>query len=113
MIYTQWPNECNSKFFSFNSKPKDNVLTTEFISGRTVGFLKNSKNIMTISCSIRFDKTEQDIFWNWFNDDLGQTAGAFICPALGDKYYKFTSIPEPEDTNQRFRVLKLEIKEIY
>lgn len=55
---------------------------------------------------------ELPTFWDWFNDILGQTAGAFSCGALGDGYYRFIQIPDPEDTDTLNRVLSLELEEV-
>lgn len=112
MLTTQWP-DVNQKFFAFNSEPKNNVELTEFKSGRTIGFQKNSKKIMLINCSIKFSKDELNRFWNWFNDVLGQCAGCFSCPALGNNLYRFVSVPKPQDTELQNRVLTLEIEEVF
>lgn len=103
----------NSKFFAYSSKPKENTITSEFISGRTVSVQANTKKIMIHSFNVKFTKTELNAFWTWFNDTLGQTANGFYCPAIGDKVYRFTSIPEPQDTDQRTRVLSCEVEEVF
>lgn len=112
MLQSTWPNGCNTKFFAFNSKPKDNVQLTEFISGRVVGYRKNTKAQMQIKCQVRFSKNELATFWSWFNDTIGQTSGAWLCSALGTGYYRFISVPEPQDTEQKYRILSLEIEEV-
>lgn len=112
MIIHEWP-QINDKFYAFNSKPKENTTVTEFMSGRRIGNQINSRNIMTINCSIRFTKEELNTFWNWFNDELGQLSGVFSCAALGNKNYQFVEIPEPQDTDQMFRKLSLVIEEVY
>lgn len=113
MTITEWPSNINSKFFAYNDKPKENTTITEFMSGRTIGNQINSRNIMTINCSILLSKTELSSFWNWFNDDLGQLSGAFHCAALGSKNYRFTEIPEPQDTELQYRKLSLSFEEVY
>lgn len=111
MTIVNWPTNVNQKFYAFNKKAKENVELTENLSGRTVGHKINTKNQMIFSCSLKVSKAEEDIFWNWFNDTLGQTAGYFYCAALGTKLYKFISVPEPQDTNQTHRELSMEIEE--
>lgn len=114
MIQVNWNSNVNTKFFAFSDKPKDNVELTEYLSGRTVGYQRNTKKIMTFSCSLSLRvKDELPAFWNWFNDELGQTAGAFYCPALGSKLYRFVSVPSPSDTTRTKRTLTMEIEEVY
>lgn len=113
MIITQWPENVNQKFYAFSSEPKDNVKLTEFKSGRTIGYQLNTKKIMIYNCSVRLSKNELNLFWNWFNDILGQCAGSFTCPALGEKFYRFVSVPKPQDTELQNRVLSLEIEEVF
>jgi len=113
MVVSNWPNTINKKFFGFNSKPKENTKLTQFISGRTVAYQANTKKIMTYNFSLSLNNTELAAFWTWFNDDLGQTAGAFSCDALGSNNYRFVSIPEPQDTDTNNRVLSLEVEEVF
>lgn len=114
MIVVAWNNEVNTKFFAYNDQPKDNSRITENLSGRTVGFNINTRNVMTIKCSLRLEvKIELPKFWEWFNDVLGGCSGAFTCPALGNKNYRFTSVPSPNDTDLQYRELNMEIEEVY
>lgn len=114
MTLVTWPNNVNKKFFAFNEQAKDNTIITENLSGRTTGKQINTRNIMQFNCSIKLDKPEElSAFWDWYNDTLGQTAGAFTCSALGDKQYRFTDTPSPSDTNQKYRILDLSIEEVY
>lgn len=111
-VYT-WPNTIPSKFFSGNDKPKKNTETTSFLSGRQVSWQLNTKKLMTLKVKLELTKTELALFWTWYNDVLGQNANAFTCPALGSSTYRFVSIPDPEDTNQKSRVLNMEIEEVF
>lgn len=111
MTIYNWPN-VNKKFYGFNKKAKENVILNENLSGRTIGHKINTKSLMTFSCFLKLSKTEEDIFWSWFNDTLNQTAGNFRCDALGSQIYRFVSIPDPQDTNQRSRELSMEIEEV-
>lgn len=111
-VYT-WPSNINTKFFSGNDQPKENTETTSFLSGRQVSWQVNTKKIMTYKLKLKLTKTELADFWTWYNDVLGQNANAFSCAALGTGAYRFTSIPSPEDTDQKTRVLSMEIEEVY
>ena len=114
MIMTVWPSAVNDNFFGYKDNPKNNVQKTEFIAGRTIGFQVNTKKSKTIECSLRLKvDTELDAFWDWFNDELGQTAGWFTCPALGDGYYQFTDVPSPANTDRIYRKLTLKIEEVF
>lgn len=114
MIFTNWKSGVNTKFYALSRQPKANTELTEYSSGRVVAWQKNTKKQFAISCSLMLRvEDELPLFWSWFNDELGQTAGAFKCEALGDKYYRFTSVPSPSDTDTVYRVLNLEIEEVY
>lgn len=123
MVVVDWPENVNAKFFAYNEKPKNNIELTEMASGRVVGRKLNTRNIMTFSCSLYLKrKTELKAFWKWYNDTLGGTAGAFRSVALDKaqglssdevRYYRFSELPEPQDTNQLYRVISLQIEEVY
>lgn len=114
MILINWSSSVNTKFFSMSVKPKENTEKTEFLSGRQVSWKRNNKDIMQYKLKLNLTVgTELNAFWDWFNNDLGQTAGAFTCSALGNKYYRFNSVPEPEDTDTTYRTLSLDIEEVY
>lgn len=119
MIKVNWNSNVNTNFYAYNTKPKNNITITENLSGRAVGYQANTKNIMVIKCSLRLSIQELNIFWSWFNDTLNQMAGSFYCSALDNalgktnQLYRFTSIPEPEDTDLNYRDLSLEIEEVY
>lgn len=114
MIYVNWSNLVNKNFFSMSSKPKENTEITEFLSGRSASWKRNSKDIMTYTLKLRLEVGDElNAFWYWFNNQLGQTANAFICDAIGPKLYRFVSIPEPQDTDTNYRTLELEIEEVY
>lgn len=113
MTVTSWSANVNSNFFGFNDKPKDNTKKTSYLSGRITAYQANTRNVMTFSCSLQLSKEELSTFWTWFNDELGGTAGVFTCPSLGNRHYRFVEIPEPQNTNQQFRVLSMTIEEDY
>ena len=113
MTVNAWPNNINTKFFSGNDKPVANTQTTSFLSGRQVSWQINTKKLMSYTLKLELSKTELALFWTWFNDVLGQNANAFTCPAIGNGTYRFVSIPTPDDTKQTYRVLSMEIEEIY
>lgn len=113
MTITNWSESVNSNFFGFNERPKKNTIETKYLSGRITAYQANTRNIMTFSCSLQLSKIELEAFWAWFNDELGGLSGVFTCPILGSRYYRFAEIPEPQDTNQKFRVLSMTIEEVY
>ncbi|MDY3723477.1 MAG: hypothetical protein SOZ96_12945 [Treponema sp.] len=108
-----WPETIPSRFFSGNDQPKANTETTSFLSGRQVSWQINTKKIMTYKMKLQLTKEQLSLFWTWFNDVLGQNANAFTCPAIGSGTYRFVSVPSPEDTNQKTRVLSMEIEEVF
>lgn len=116
MIAVNWPSQVNTKFFAGKRNAKENVELTENLSGRVVGHKINSKSLMKISVSLRMTKTEQSTFWYWFNNTLCQTSGYFYCSALGsnaNQLYRFTSIPEADDTDQKANDFSMEIEEAF
>lgn len=115
MTIEPWSNSVNKKFFSFSKKPKENATVTEFLSGRTVAYKNNERDLFTYSCNIDLDKEsgELEAFWTWFNSSLGGLAGVFSCDAIGSAYYRFTSVPEPQDTDQIRTTLNLNFEEVY
>lgn len=112
MNVVAWPSNVNTKFFAYKPKPIGNTKKTSFISGRNISFQINTKNLLEFSCSLKLTKTELNAFYSWYNDVLGQDSGAFTCAALGNKYYRFTDIPDPQDTDQKTKVLALSIEEV-
>lgn len=113
MTVTEWSAEVNTRFFAFSERPKGNTKETEYASGRVTAYNTNTRAVMTFSCSLQLTKAELSAFWKWYNDELGGRAGAFTCAALGDRHYRFSDIPEPQDTNQLYRVLSMDIEEVY
>lgn len=113
MTVVEWPSTISTSFFSGNDQPKANTETTSFMSGRQVSWRINTKNLMTYKLKLQLTKAQLALFWTWFNDQLGQNANAFTCPAIGNGIYRFVSIPSPDDTNQTKRILSMEIEEVY
>lgn len=114
MTVVNWDSEhVNTKFFSFNKKPKDNTKKFSSVNGRVIGYRTNTKDLMEISCRLRLNsKTEENNFWNWFTNVLGGCSGYFSCSALGSAIYCFSEVPEPEDTELTGRTLSLAIEEV-
>lgn len=113
MEIIDWDENINTKFYSFSKKPVENTKMTEFMSGRRIGSQINTKKLMFFTCKLRLTKAEEDLFWTWFNDELGQTVNCFTCPALSSNYLQFVSIPEPDGTDQKWTTLNLEIQEVF
>lgn len=113
MILINWPSGVNKNFFGMTSHPLSNTETTSYISGRVVSWQRNTKKLMSYSLKLLLDvNTEIPLFWSWFNDSLGQTAGAFTCDAIGTSAYRFTEVPSLEDTDQNKTILNLTIEEV-
>lgn len=112
MILSSWPSNLPEKFYGLKNGFKDNAVVNEYMSGRVNGFVKNSRAIMTKTLYIRLTKSEQTIFWNWFNS-IGGVLASWSCSAIGTAYYRFVSVPTQEDTDQKTNVFKLELEEVY
>lgn len=100
----------NTNFYDYSAKKIDNSVMTEYTSGRKVGYLKNTKNAMTIECSLLLTKTETATFWTWF-DGIGGVTGIFKCSALGSGNYRFLEVPSPT-TSQEWTTLAMTIEEV-
>lgn len=112
MTISNWPETVNTRFFGYQKKPKENAIVSEFVSGRVSGYKKNSFLQFIHSCSLLLTKEETAEFWEWF-EEMGTTTGAFTCTALGSGYFRFVSIPSPQDTDQMYTTLDMEIEDIY
>lgn len=116
MIQVNWPSNVNTKFYAGKRSAKENVELSKNLSGRVTGHKINSKDVMQFSVSLTLTKAEQRIFWNWYNNNLCQTAGYFYCAALdnnSEQLYRFTSKPDVQDTDQRKNEFQLEIEEAF
>lgn len=111
MTIHTWPTGVNTKFFSYSKQPNDNSIVSEFISGRVTGYKRNTRSQFHYNCKLILTKDEEQIFWEWFNDF--SLVGAFECAALGSGYYRFVSVPSPDDTDQQFTKLNFEIEQVY
>ena len=107
MTYTAWSASVNTKFFALTNSYSENTSTSEFASGRKVTFLKNTRFIKTIKCSLSLGMKNGE-----YNDVLGGTAGVFTCPALGRGFFRFKSAPS-ESAGLLQRKIEMEIEEIY
>lgn len=112
MTISTWPEDINNSFFSFQKQPKENTVVSDFSSGRVSGYKKNSRQQFIYTLSVRFSKEEEALFWEWF-EEIGTILGAFSCSALGTGYFRFVSIPSPQDTDQTHTTLELEIEDLY
>ena len=75
MIYVEWPQTVNKKFYSVSRSPKPNVKLTEFESGRTTGILQNTRFVFNVNCSLTLKcKNELPAFWKWYTESLGGCA---------------------------------------
>lgn len=114
MNIVNWNSNVNTKFYAYNSVPKENVRESTYASGRVTAILQNTRFVHKITCSLRLKVADElPAFWTWYENTLGGRAGAFTCSALGSSYYRFTSEPSEENTDRLYRELKLEIEEVY
>ena len=117
MTYVEWPYTVNTKFFKGTNKPEENTQTTEYVSGRRVVILRNTRFVFDFKCSLGVTATERNAFWAWFTDTLGGCAGVFHCAALkrtnnSTEYFRFKEIPD-ESEGQKNRVFSFELEEVY
>lgn len=117
MIIKEWPVAVNTKFYKGTTKPEDNVITTEYTSGRKIAILANTRFVFDIECDLSVNATERNAFWKWFTEQLGGCAGVFHCAALrrtatSTEYFRFKGTPS-ESEGQKFRKLSFKIEEIY
>lgn len=112
MTIYNWSSFVNTRFYNYSHQRADNSIMTEMISGRKVGFQKNTRNVDTLSCSLLLTQNEDTAFWNWF-DGIGGLAGGFKCSALGSANYRFTEVPSPSNSSQGYITLDLKIEELY
>lgn len=114
MTVVSWSSSVNQRFFSFNKQPLENTKEFSSTSGRKVSYLINTKAVMQYSFSLKLrSRTEEETFWEWYNNALGGTAGVFTCGALGSGYFRFSSIPMPADTDQIGRVLTMQVEDVF
>ncbi len=114
MTYAAWCSSVNTRFFALTNSYDENTTASEYASGRKVVILKNTRFPKTIKCSLSLNikSGEYDAFWTWYTDVLGGLSGAFSCPALGTRFYRFKSVPS-ESEGLMNRTIELEIEEIY
>lgn len=113
MTYSEW--NVNTKFFKMIPTPIDSTETSEFIGGRKIVRLTNTRHMkeLEFSVSLNVVSGEYDAFWAWF-DSIGGKAGIFHCAVLGsDKYWRFTAIPSGDDTSMDKRVITIKCEEVY
>jgi len=104
---------CNNNFYGLNNALKDNAVTIENLSGRSVSFMANSKFLEQKKLSLTLNKTEYNAFRNWFMNTLGGCSGVFFCNAIdSSKYWRFVENFE-EENNQRYIEITMNIEQVY
>ncbi|MCQ2485815.1 MAG: hypothetical protein MJ168_10855 [Clostridia bacterium] len=97
MIYWDNENLPLTKLYSVQTGFKDNAITTEFDSGRTVQYQRNTKNKRVYSMKYLATRDQLEKFYNWYENELGGNAGTFFAPSLRNKEtmqeYKFGELP--------------------
>ena len=100
---TQWY-KSEQKFFGMTTAPENNVITTEFESGKVRYQLRNSTPKLTHSFSFLLKSKEDELaFWNWYNNDLlsrTQTVELYdlVKGAPDKKEYRMTTEPAVQDS---------------
>lgn len=96
---TQWDtaNLPLNKLYGVNMGYEDNAILTEFDSGRKIAIAKNTKNKRKYALSYAATQEQKQIFFNWYENELGGNAGKFTAPSLrGDgttQTYMFEGTP--------------------
>lgn len=119
MIYFEWPEDVNTDFYSGVNGWKDNTVTTEFLSGRTISHKANEKFLKTKELKLNLKNSgpgsEYEIFNQWITETLGGPAGIFHCAALDTAeqlYWKLQEMPT-ENNGQLFKEITLNIEQVY
>lgn len=114
MINIQWRDDVNCNFFDGKFGYKSNAITTEYMSGRKVAWLQNSKFIQTLSASLALENTianpEYQRFIHWYTTELCGPVNTFTCPALSGRW-RMNSVSE--DAGQRIKTLTIEIEQVF
>lgn len=120
MVYEEWSERINAKFYGYDGGFSENRNEVEFKSGRKVFYLKNSSPGTRAAVNIRFEdrkiidgKTE----FGWFLDFWRNTLKSGTIPVKlpdfsggGDKLYWITE--EPTWTGQKYKEVSLEFEEV-
>lgn len=119
MIVYEWNESVNSNFYSGTNGFLENAVEQSFMSGRKIAWLSNERFQETKSLNLMLENTvekpEYKTFKEWFKA-IGGTTNAFHCPALDEgevqKKWRFSSYPT-EDSGQKYKVLTINIEEVY
>lgn len=111
----EWSTNVNMKFYGMTRATEENVIKTQFESGRERYRLKNSSPKIAFSVQLDLNtKAEERAFWDWYNDTLlSRTETVYLPDFLGGttgKEYRMTE--EPSIEGQRPKVLTLTFKEV-
>ena len=93
-----WPAGVNKSAYGMNTGVKENIKTTEFESGKSRTFLRNSAPKHTFSFNIDFWSDEEErAFWTWYDNVLLSGSESFLFPDLfthtGTTEYIMTDTP--------------------
>ena len=110
-----WSGAVDTNFYGMTSSASENIITTEFESGKKRTRLKNSSVRRTFSVQLDlWTKTEEAAFWFWYDTALHSRAQTVWLPDfLGQavmKEYRMTE--EPSCEGQHPKVLTLSFEEV-
>lgn len=115
MTYTLDESICNLNFYEGTNGLKQNSITVQNLSGRSVTWMANDKFLETKELKLRLENTsdnnEYTRFKEWFKS-IGGCAGTFRCSALGSNLWRFVSVPS-EDNGQKYKELSISIEQVY
>ena len=111
----EWSASVNMKFYGMTRATEENVIKTQFESGRERYRLKNSAPKVTFSVQLDLDTREEErAFWDWYaNTLLSRTETVYLPDFLGGTSAKeYRIMEEPSVEGQRPKVLPLTLKEV-
>ena len=110
-----WPNDVNTNFYGMTGSSVENVITTEFESGKKRTRLKNSSVKRTFSVNLDlWTSAEDESFWDWYDTSLRSRAQTvWLKDFRGTnviKEYRMTQ--EPSSEGQKPKILSLTFEEV-
>lgn len=104
----------NVKFYSMQTSAIDNLIETQYESGKRAYRLRNTtlKHSHSLSFILK-DRADEQSFWQWYENNLYCRANTFyltnIISGQGTKEYRMTAEPQIQDSQYpKECVLKIE-----
>lgn len=110
-----WSEDISTTFYGMTTTTTENIITTEFESGKKRTRLKNSSPKRTFSVKLDlWTKEEETGFWTWYDTRLHSRAQTVWLPDFFGrpemKEYRMTA--EPTCEGQRPKILSLSFEEV-